>query len=65
MNASTASLKLTGVVPAVCDAEAGQQHSSKSADQTPSKQEFSERKGRTGSEPSRKPQRHIAHVAMD
>lgn len=29
-NTSTASLKLTGVVPAVCDAEAGQQHSSKS-----------------------------------
>jgi hypothetical protein len=30
VNTSTASLNLTGVVPAVCDAEAGQQHSSKS-----------------------------------
>jgi len=30
MNTSTASLKLVGVAPAVCDAEAGQQHSSSS-----------------------------------
>jgi hypothetical protein len=94
MNTSTTSLTLTGVVPAVCDAEAGQQHSRGSelaqanpstgvgsstgssgdavlvqtafppADQTTSKQEFSVRKGRIGSEPSRKPQRNIAHVAM-
>jgi hypothetical protein len=35
------------------------------ADRTLSKQEFSVRKGRPRLEPSRKPQRHIAHVAMD
>lgn len=72
MGISTASPKLTGVVPAVCDAEAGQQHSSKSgiiqantSTDFGSSIGFSVRKGRTGLEPSRKPQRHVAHIAMD